>query len=227
MLVEELRQLHHAWSDMCQVSETAGYMQAEESRAVMRGVRDALETGLVVSYMRAFTRDNQGHKLERDDWTEGDEERRLHDRLRALRNQRYAHTDKRHPLRRIAFDVHDVAGEPSERLGIRRFRSVELTTDADAIGDSVAVVRLASSVAGRLMERMREIERRLGDPSDEDGVRRLHLSAHEVLPSTTSTTVSGERPMNRSRSRPPSGGEQRHRLHGGWTHEQRFATVLT
>jgi hypothetical protein len=93
----EIDRLRLAASDMRQAAAGARHLEAVAGGSTARMNADAelaLETGVIVSYARPFTRQGIG-QLDRAAWAPDDEAKaRLHASLIRLRNIRYAHTDK-------------------------------------------------------------------------------------------------------------------------------------
>jgi hypothetical protein len=93
----EIDRLRLAASDMRQAAAGPRHLEGARTGGVSRMNGDAeraLETGVIVSYARPFTRHGVG-QLDRDLWAPSDERQaRLHMALIRLRNIRYAHTDK-------------------------------------------------------------------------------------------------------------------------------------
>jgi hypothetical protein len=88
-LHREIRRLLLAGQDMKLVAETAEMLVDDESLGGWR----VLETGLVVTYARAYTLDSQRRGLPDELYPQGDD-RPLHDSLMRLRGEYYAHTDE-------------------------------------------------------------------------------------------------------------------------------------
>lgn len=101
-LVNEIRRYRLAQADMRQVIAAVDALADEHHNGYLCR---ALETAIVVGYARAFAAGNEIETLG-DEWTADDPGmRRFHDELLRLRDQLYAHTDRRVGAR----DIEDVS----------------------------------------------------------------------------------------------------------------------
>jgi hypothetical protein len=92
----EIDRLRIAASDIRQAAAGAHQIEASISGhyTINGDAERALETGVIVSYARPFTRHGIG-QLDSGIWAPGDEQQaKLHKALLRLRNIRYAHTDR-------------------------------------------------------------------------------------------------------------------------------------
>jgi hypothetical protein len=100
-IVNEIRRYRLAQADMRQVIAAVQALANEHHNGYLCR---ALETAIIVCYARAFTSGNEVGSLG-DEWVPDDKElRRFHDEVLRLRDQVYAHTDRRAGAR----DIEDV-----------------------------------------------------------------------------------------------------------------------
>jgi len=89
-LIRQVGRLRLAAHDMAEASLAAQHLE-HYARSMNEYAERALYAGMVVCYLRPFTRSNIG-QLDADDWIEPSD-RKVHDDLKTERDKVYAHTD--------------------------------------------------------------------------------------------------------------------------------------
>jgi hypothetical protein len=91
----EIKRLRIGAADMKHASAGAAHLAAVGAKSMNGDAKEALATGVVVSYSRPFTRHQGIGALDANEWTPADEAQAgLHRGLIWLRDKRCAHTDK-------------------------------------------------------------------------------------------------------------------------------------